>query len=178
MHLSAFSVPVGYACGISFALAALAGCTSIGAQYVQPSSTQPAATLVPKGRDLFIHIQDEAGCYQGRTELSGGQEFRLHPGREVIVLYESHAPAGYRYGTSPAPALETVYSVCRALVSFVPQEGMQYTTTGSGGTATAVRSCDIAISRKTSDGASEAVAVKRLTLRQTSLACIRAIERR
>lgn len=173
MRLSTPLVQAGYA-SLSLVLAALTGCASIGAQYVPPSSKQPAATLVAKGGGFFISTHDDAGCYQGRTELPSEKEFRLHPGREVIFAYESSAPVGYRHGTNPTPALEPVYSVCRALVSFIPQEGAQYTIVGTGGVTTALHSCGAAVSRKTPDGASEAVPVKRLVLRQKSLACIQA----
>ena len=60
-------------------LAAMIGCTSIGEQYVPPSSNQPSATLVPKEGNVFINTHDEKGCYQGRTELRGIG--RRHSGR-------------------------------------------------------------------------------------------------
>lgn len=173
IRLSTLLVQAGHAC-LGLVLAALTGCASIGAQYVPPSSTQPAATLVPKGGGFFISTHDDAGCYQGRAELPSEKELRLHPGREVIVVYESSAPVGYQYGTRLAPAAEPVYSVCRALISFVPQEGARYTISGTTGVTTALHSCGAAVSRKTSDGASEALPVKRLVLRQKSLACIQA----
>lgn len=157
-------------------LVTLAGCASIGTQYVPPSSSQPSATLVPKNGKVFINTHDEKGCYQGRTEIENAKEIRLWPGRETIFLYETPGV--------PKPFLPaTADSVCRAAVSFVPQDGASYTIVSTGAEATegadgklAWRYCGAAVFRTDGNGVSQPVPVKKLTLRQRSLACIQAVE--
>jgi hypothetical protein len=158
-------------------LAAMIGCTSIGEQYVPPSSSQPSATLVPKEGNVFINTHDEKGCYQGRTEIQGEKEFKLRPGRETIFVYEMQgAPTFF--------ASAAADSVCRAVVSFVPQEGAYYTITSTGAETTLRadgkqrwRYCGAAVSRRNADGTFEPVLVKKLMLQQRSINCIQTVER-
>ena len=156
-------------------LAVLASCTSIGTQYASPLSSQPGATLVPRGGSVLINTFDEKGCYQGRTELPADQEFRIKPGQEVILAYELH-------GSRSRLVYPLDDSFCRAVFSFVPQRDAHYIVTAlwtptnkDADGKLALRSCGATVFRKDSDGVLEAVAVKKLTLRQRSIACIQVV---
>lgn len=159
-----------------FALLSITGCASIGSQYTSPLASDSHATLVPKGGAVLINVHDEKGCYQGRTELPGGKEFRLQPDKPVIFLYEIPNPPRYPYilGTE---------SVCRALVSFIPKAGASYTVTSIGTELVRARdgrerwsSCGALVEQNLASGQTEPTPVKKLVLRQRSIACIQAVE--
>lgn len=158
------------------AVGILSGCGSIGTQYLSPLPSQPAATLVSEGGSVFVHTHDDKGCYQGRTEIPGEQEVRLWPGRETVFAYEVHRPMNSLRPFTKTPG-------CLALVSFVPQDGAHYIIsstgaemqTGSDGEPV-FHHCSAVVFRKNVNAAPQTVPVKKLRLRQTSIACIQAVE--
>ena len=77
---------------------ALAGCSSVGLQYVQPAEGEPAAELVvePDMRDLtgqlisnttlkIVNTRETDGCYVGYTGLDYEDKIRMRPGKQVLI---------------------------------------------------------------------------------------------
>ncbi len=88
----------------------LSGCSSIGAQYVQPKESENAATIL-SSPEAAIFSTNEKGCYSGVTNLKNGA--RIHADKEILIVAER----------------TYINAFCRIPFSFVPEKDAQYKVT-------------------------------------------------
>jgi hypothetical protein len=154
-----------------FLLLLLAGCQSIGTQYVPPDEGQDYALFL--GGGFLINQFDKKGCYSGRTMVT--EDVRLHAGKEVVIAVEdlfNQFRGGDRH-------------FCRVIFSFVPKKNEQYELIFDNSKQMPAKNlfgnivmspvCTGGVAKLNDDGSKTPVIVTGLKLSQKKIMCIKVL---